>query len=160
LSRRCWIVESHPSLFCRAEFIERIERGNDLHAITGILFDLGKPLQHRDVFGANLFRQIVRLFDEDFERGGIVSSVRLSYLLIELYYIALLLKFRFIAADDFDDLLNLPQCWLRGVWLRSALLQFSKRRHRGESRDDEDKFELHDRVPRLCSGTPGDVRII
>jgi hypothetical protein len=86
--------------------------------------------------------------------------VRLSYLLIELYYIALLLKFRFIAADEFDDLLNLPQCWLRGVWLRSALLQFSKRRHRGESRDDEDKFELHDRVPRLCSGTPGDVRII
>ena len=47
--------------------------------------------------------------------------MRLSYLLIELYYIAILLKFRFIAADDLDDLLNLPQCWLRGVWLRSAL---------------------------------------
>ena len=86
--------------------------------------------------------------------------MRLSYLLIELYYIALLLKFRFIAADDFDDLLNLPQCWLRGVWLRSALLQFSKRRHRYESGDGENSFEFHDRVPRLRSGTPGDVRII
>jgi hypothetical protein len=129
------MAESHPSLFYRAEFIERSERGNDLHAITGILFDLRKPLQHRDVFRANLFRQIVRLFDEDLERVGIAPSVSLSYLLIEPYYIAILQKFGFIAANDLDDLLNLRQCWLWGVWLPSALLQFSKRRHRGESGD-------------------------
>ena len=55
--------------------------------------------------------------------------LRLSYLLIELYYIAILLKFRFIAADDLDDFLNLRQCWLRGVWRRFALLRLSKRWH-------------------------------
>jgi hypothetical protein len=60
-----WMVESHPSLFYRAKFIERSERGNDLHAISGILFDLRKPLQHRDVFRANLFRQIVRFPRQD-----------------------------------------------------------------------------------------------
>jgi hypothetical protein len=85
------------------------------------------------------------------KRVGIVPSVSLSYLLIEPYYIAILLKFRFIAADDLDDLLNLLQCWLWGVWLRSALLQFSKRwHHGGESRDGENKLQFHDRVLRLC----------
>ena len=105
--RRCWIVESRPFLSC-AEFFERIEGGSDLLAFTGILFNLGKPFQHRDVFGAKLLRQVVRLFDEHFERVGILSSIRLSYLLIELYYIAISLKLRCIAADDLDDLLNLP----------------------------------------------------
>jgi hypothetical protein len=39
-----WIVESRPFLFCRAEFIERIERGSDLLAFTGILVNLGKSV--------------------------------------------------------------------------------------------------------------------
>ena len=61
-----------------------------------------------------------------------------------------MLRLYFIARDDLDDFLNLRQRWLWCVWRWTALLRLSKRWHRGESGDGEDKFEFHDRVPRLC----------
>jgi hypothetical protein len=67
-----------------------------------------------------------------------------------------MLRLYFIARDDLDDFLNLRQRWLWCVWRWTALLRLSKRWHRGESGDGEDKFEFHDRVPRLCAGPPGE----
>ena len=69
-----WIVESRPFLFCRAEFIERIERGSDLLAFTGILVNLGKSVHQRDILGTNLLRQVVwghtQRTDAPFPEGG------------------------------------------------------------------------------------------
>jgi hypothetical protein len=84
---------SRPFLFCRAEFRERIECISDLLAFTGILVNLGKPFHHHDVFGTNLLRQVVRLFDECFELVRVVFLHRLGYLRIELRKIAAFLLY-------------------------------------------------------------------
>ena len=67
----------------------------DLLAFTGIVVNLGKSIHHRDILGANLVRQVVRLCDEFFELVSVFFLLRLSYLRIELLDFAILLKFSF-----------------------------------------------------------------
>jgi len=119
------------------QFVEPCKYRRELLAFTRILIDLLQAVHQFRVFGANFTDERISLLIQRVCRFGVVLFIGRSYLIVELFRIAVGLQFRLIAGDNLSDLLCLSLCRLWGIRGRATLLAEDRSDQKSENGDSK-----------------------